>query len=88
MSVRFGDYPGHFPDHPLVPGAALLEAVAAALGLTNIERVRFLAVVRPGEDLELRVSPVPPGSVRFSLWRESTEVLRGIGTGCRGVTEA
>ncbi len=76
--MKFGAYPGHFPGDPIVPGAALLEAVAAELGLRGVERLRFLAVVRPGEALELRGGGTGP-RVHFSVWRGEVEVARGIG---------
>lgn len=76
--MRFPAYPGHFPGDPIVPGAVIIEAVADQLGLVGMDRMRFLAVVRPGETLDLR--PGGPGvRVHFSLWRGETEVARGIG---------
>lgn len=77
--MRFPDYPGHFPGNPLVPGAALLEEVARVLGFDGFERVRFLAVVRPGEVLELR-GGAAGDRCHFGVWRGETEVARGIGT--------
>lgn len=77
--MRFPDYPGHFPGDPIVPGAALIQAVAAASDrpLVGLERVRFLGIVRPGEevDLELRVDG---DLLRFSVRRDGAEVARGI----------
>jgi 3-hydroxymyristoyl/3-hydroxydecanoyl-(acyl carrier protein) dehydratase len=54
--VTFPAYPGHFDGNPLVPGAALLEWVAAETGATRFARVRFLAPVRPGEEVALTVT--------------------------------
>ena len=73
----FPPVPGHFPGDPVVPGAVLLEWVVdelAARGIvvTRIERVRFLNVVRPGDELELR------GTLRFGVWRGEEEVVRGV----------
>ena len=78
--MRFGDYPGHFPGDPIVPGAALLHAVAAACErpVVGLERVRFLGIVRPGEDVDLELR-VEDDLVRFSLLREGAVVARGIG---------
>ena len=76
--MRFAAFPGHFPGDPIVPGAAILEAVADQLGLVGMERMRFLAVVRPGETLDLRQGG-PGDRVHFSVWRGETEVARGIG---------
>jgi 3-hydroxyacyl-[acyl-carrier-protein] dehydratase len=64
-------FKGHFPDHPILPGVILLEAmaqVACALGmfldpsshgtpalLAGADRVRFRTVVNPGETLRFTV---------------------------------
>jgi mannose-6-phosphate isomerase len=76
--MRFPDYPGHFPGDPIVPGAALLVAVEAAAGrpIARLERVRFLGVVRPGEDVEIDVA-VEGERLRFKMTRDGTEVVRG-----------
>jgi 3-hydroxymyristoyl/3-hydroxydecanoyl-(acyl carrier protein) dehydratase len=51
-------FPGHFPGAPMVPGALLLAAALAALGLgaagTRIAAVKFLRPVGPDEEVELR----------------------------------
>lgn len=56
----FGD---HFPGAPLVPGALLLKWIMALLagaeyGQVNyLKQVKFLAPVKPGDDLRICVSP-------------------------------
>ncbi len=84
--MRFPSYEGHFPDDPIVPGAALLVAIGEELArqgerrrVGRLERVRFLGVVRPGEEVELRVA-VDGDRVRFGASRGGVEVLRGVGT--------
>jgi mannose-6-phosphate isomerase len=84
--MRFPDYPGHFPGDPIVPGAALLAAVEDALGaegagrrLGKLDRVRFLGVVRPGDDIDLTVT-VDGDRVRFGATRAGVDVLRGVGS--------
>lgn len=51
-------FPGHFPGTPVVPGALLLAAALAALGLggagTRIAASKFLHPVGPDEDVEVR----------------------------------
>lgn len=51
-------FPGHFPGAPVVPGALLLAAALAALGLggagTRIAAVKFLQPVGPDEEVEVR----------------------------------
>lgn len=79
--MRFPQYPGHFEGDPVVPGAALLQEVERAAGrsFATLERVRFLGVVRPGEEVEIRV--VEDGErVRFTMNRAGVEVVRGVGT--------
>ena len=66
---------GHFPGNPLVPGVVLLDAVLTHIyerrpgTLRAIPAVKFLAPVRPGENLELRV--------RFEGLRARFTGLRG-----------
>ncbi len=77
----FPDYPGHFDADPVVPGAALLSAVQGAVGspIVRLDRVRFLDVVRPGQDVDVRIT-LDDGRLRFSLWRGTVEVARGVGS--------
>jgi 3-hydroxyacyl-[acyl-carrier-protein] dehydratase len=62
---------GHFPDHPIMPGVLVVEAMAQAGGVllltefpdrdeklllfTGIERARFRRPVRPGDQLRIEV---------------------------------
>lgn len=72
-------FEGHFPDHPLVPGVLLTEAMAQASGylvlalrdfaempfLMAVDRARFRSFVGPGADLvvEARLSHEGSGYV-------------------------
>ncbi|MDO5052485.1 MAG: 3-hydroxyacyl-ACP dehydratase FabZ [Pseudoclavibacter sp.] len=60
---------GHFPGDPLLPGVAVLEALAQAGGLlfdadgrlcllAGVDRARFLGPVRPGDRLLLHAEPI------------------------------
>ena len=83
--MRFPLYEGHFPGDPIVPGAALLVAIGDELArqgerrVGRLERVRFLGVVRPGDEVELRVA-VDGDRVRFGASLGGVEVLRGVAT--------
>jgi mannose-6-phosphate isomerase len=76
--MRFPDFPGHFPGDPIVPGAALLVEVERLAGraVVRLERVRFLGIVRPDEDIDLVVT-VEGDRARFRATRDGVEVLRG-----------
>jgi acyl-coenzyme A synthetase/AMP-(fatty) acid ligase len=73
---------GHFPGNPLVPGVVLLDAVLAyikerRLGVVqSLPSVKFLAPVRPGEEVQLRVE-FDGTRARFIGRRDATPVLEG-----------
>jgi 3-hydroxymyristoyl/3-hydroxydecanoyl-(acyl carrier protein) dehydratase len=73
-------FAGHFPGDPVVPGVVILEHVidtisrrSAAMpptsGVTprvrHIDGVKFLAPLRPGDELDIELEPVDADSVRF-----------------------
>jgi 3-hydroxyacyl-[acyl-carrier-protein] dehydratase len=73
---------GHFPGRPIVPGALLLDEVAAVLagrGSITFRAVKFMAPVKHGELLELRWQAQEGGLCRFEIRRakETTTVLSG-----------
>jgi 3-hydroxymyristoyl/3-hydroxydecanoyl-(acyl carrier protein) dehydratase len=50
-------FAGHFPGDPILPAAVLIDlALAVAGGATGIAKARFLAPVRPGDELRLAVN--------------------------------
>ena len=66
--------PGHFPGDPIVPGVVLLDeiidAIVSELSFSpdagwTVRSAKFLRPVRPGECLEIRLSPEGGGEVRF-----------------------
>lgn len=76
-SVQLGPssewFSGHFDEHPLVPGVALLALAAETakrlgreqgrpLEVSGFSGVRFRRLVSPGEELLISVGAMPPGS--------------------------
>jgi 3-hydroxyacyl-[acyl-carrier-protein] dehydratase len=73
---------GHFPAHPIMPGVLVIEALAQAGGvlayesastksvwllyLVGLDNVRFKQVVRPGDQIVLKVELTQR---RRNLWR-------------------
>lgn len=70
-------FKGHFPDHPVLPGVIIMEALAqtasfcilvdrgaqGALGfLTGIDKAKFRRQVAPGETLDLKATIVKASS--------------------------
>jgi 3-hydroxymyristoyl/3-hydroxydecanoyl-(acyl carrier protein) dehydratase len=66
-------FSGHFDEHPLVPGVALLALAAETvkrqgreqgrpLEVSGFSGVRFRRLVFPGEELLISVGAMPPGS--------------------------
>ena len=83
VSINEAHFQGHFPEHPVMPGVLILEALAQAGGLlayetaaaaerisilylVGIEESRFKQIVRPGDQLTLRVEL---DKRRRNLWR-------------------
>ena len=77
--------PGHFPGHPIVPGALLLSevvrAIEADLGRTlhpfQIKAAKFLHPVRPGDSLLIEFSRADGKKIGFSCTASGTEALTG-----------
>ena len=65
----------HFPDFPVVPGVVQLawaiDAAAALLGISpevsEISRLKFRTLLRPGQDFRLRVERLTRGGFEFQL---------------------
>ena len=73
---------GHFPGHPIVPGALLLDealhAIDAAATSWHIANLKFHRIVRPGEALLLECSTQPGGALRIELRADDALVMSGL----------
>jgi 3-hydroxyacyl-[acyl-carrier-protein] dehydratase len=85
VTVNEPFFVGHFPDHPIMPGVLVVEAMAQAGGVllltefpdraeklllfTGIERARFRRPVRPGDQLRIEVDVV--------VWRGTAGRMQG-----------
>lgn len=80
--------PGHFPEHPLVPGVVMLEQVAMALRawrderLARVAEAKFVAPLLPGESAALTLSEAGD-RVRFEIRRDGELLARGAVAGAR-----
>jgi len=91
VEIRFAvDDPtaaGHFPGHPVIPGALLLEEIVRAIAGDDlavreivIPAVKFLAPVRPGEVVRLRWRWRDDGQISFEGRLADGERLAAAGT--------
>jgi 3-hydroxymyristoyl/3-hydroxydecanoyl-(acyl carrier protein) dehydratase len=91
VEIRFAvDDPtaaGHFPGHPVIPGALLLEEIVRAIAGDDvavseivIPAVKFLAPVRPGEVVRLRWRSRDDGQISFEGRLAEGERLAVVGT--------
>lgn len=75
-------FAGHFPGDPLLPAAVLLRSIGQALErqgrrLTAVERIKFLRPVRPGETIDVTLTPVSELSGHVEITVDATPVVRG-----------
>ena len=77
--------PGHFPGHPIVPGAVILaeviHAASGALGagarIVGFPSVKFMNPMLPGQRCELIFTDHGVGSAAFELTHDARRVASG-----------
>jgi acyl-coenzyme A synthetase/AMP-(fatty) acid ligase len=78
-------FAGHFPKFPVLPGAVLLDEALQVIqrerGIDlagwHVASVKFLDLVRPGDDLQLEHSADKGGTIRFSIRAADRTVASG-----------
>jgi acyl-coenzyme A synthetase/AMP-(fatty) acid ligase len=78
-------FAGHFPKFPVLPGAVLLDEALQVIqrerGIDlagwHVASVKFLGLVRPGDDLHLEHSADRSGTIRFSIRAADRTVASG-----------
>jgi predicted hotdog family 3-hydroxylacyl-ACP dehydratase len=75
--VIAADHPaiaGHFPDHPIIPAALLLDDIATRIqnkigrGVKHFSQTRFLKPIQPGQPMALQLQPRSTTDYRFTLY--------------------
>ncbi len=76
-------FAGHFPARPIVPGAMLLDRVAAAAAavvrctVTGVAAAKFLQPVGPGEPLQVNFDLDAGDRLRFEVRGATAVVAKG-----------
>ena len=76
-------FAGHFPARPIVPGAMLIDRVAAAAtaatgcNVTGVAAAKFLQPVGPGEPLCVRFDQEAGDRLRFEVRGAAAVVAKG-----------
>jgi len=79
-------FAGHFPKFPILPGAVLLDEALQViqrergidLARWHVSSVKFLGLVRPGDDLRLEHSAAgKSGTIRFTILAADRTVASG-----------
>jgi acyl-CoA synthetase (AMP-forming)/AMP-acid ligase II len=86
ISEDHAAFAGHFPGFPILPGAALLDVVlheiersrSIDLAQWSVASAKFLATVRPGDDLTLEHTASGDAAIRFVIRAASRAVASGV----------
>ena len=75
IPVNHPCFPGHFPGQPILPGVLLLERVMSlaqastgkSLNECTVVNVKFLAVVAPGDALDVQLTATNLNEYKFTV---------------------
>ena len=74
-------FAGHFPGTPIVPGVLLLDETLHAIGLSTqtcqINSVKFLSPLGPGESVVIQHEMLANGSIRFDIMAGTCRIATG-----------
>lgn len=75
---------GHFPGNPIVPGAVIMAEIAAITGecfpdlrIKGVRRAKFLAPVKPGQRLRIRLQRRSADEMGFECVLDSGPCVTG-----------
>ena len=79
-------FDGHFPGHPILPGAKLLDLVIERLQVAGvlpaapieIASAKFLSTVAPGSRIRVSWTVAGDGSCRFECAQDDRKIANGV----------
>lgn len=82
FTAEFPGFEGHFPGNPIVPGACLIETARQLvskirgrdLSLLLIRKVKFIAPVIPGDELEFKLQFVNSTRINATAIRGNVKI--------------
>lgn len=73
---------GHFPDHPILPGVVQLnlaiEASPINKPLKAIKKMKFMDIIAPGDEVELKVEAAGENEVKYEFAKGEKACSSGV----------